>query len=71
LVEAGRAAERQRLALEKSRARDPRALDFGTYRLVDPHNNMVVAYAGPGDYGLGLDDVARRLFERSPRDVPQ
>jgi hypothetical protein len=57
-----RAAERQNLKLEKARVRDPRAIDFGTYRLVSTETNTVVAY-GTGDYGLGLDDVARQLFD--------
>ena len=39
-----RAAKRQGYALRKSRARDPRAMDYGCYMLTDPYtNNMVVA----------------------------
>lgn len=56
-----RAAERQRLKLEKSRARDRRAVDYGTYRLVDPYNNAVVAAGAPGDYGMPLDEIEREL----------
>ncbi len=53
-----RMATRQGLALQKSRRRDPRARDFGTYMLVDPDTNAVVA-AGPDGhgYGLTLDDI--------------
>jgi hypothetical protein len=56
-----RAANRQGLRLEKSRARDPRALTYGTYQLVDPYVNCIVAYATGDGYGLGLDDIAREL----------
>ena len=31
-----RMAERQGVKLQKSRRRDPHALDYGTYRLIDP-----------------------------------
>lgn len=33
-----RAADRQGLTLRKSRTRDPRALDYGLYRIVDNNN---------------------------------
>lgn len=46
-----REAERQGLRLEKSRRRDPRAWDYGTYQLVDPHQNPAVAL-GERQYGL-------------------
>lgn len=60
-----RAAERQGLRLEKSRRRDPRALGYGTYQLVDPYNsNAVVASRLPDGYGLDLDDVEGELNER-------
>lgn len=59
-----RAAERQRIKLEKARMRDPRGIDFGTYRLVDPYTNTVTRADGPGDYGLTLDDVERELGRR-------
>ncbi len=41
---ARRKAERQGLRLEKSRRRDPDALDYGHYHLVDPEHRMV--YSG-------------------------
>ncbi|WIB12910.1 hypothetical protein [Curtobacterium sp. MCPF17_052] len=47
-----RAAERQGLLLKKSRRRDPRAIDYGTYMVVDAATNSLTA--GPG---LTLDDV--------------
>jgi hypothetical protein len=56
------AAERQGLRLEKSRSRDPRALDWGTYRLIDPVANTIVVCGLGRSYGMGLDEVARELF---------
>jgi hypothetical protein len=58
-----RAARRQGLRLEKSRVRDPRATEWGTYHLVDTQTNTLAAYGYQSGYGLGLDDVARVLFE--------
>lgn len=53
-----RAAERQGLRLLKSRRRDPRAIEYGTYMLVDADTNGV-AWSGDHEngYGLDLDDV--------------
>ena len=66
-----RAAERQGLRLQKSRARDPRALGFGTYQLVDADNNFPVWAdwtLGRG-YGLDLTEVADYLFPMN-NDIP-
>lgn len=63
-----RAAERQGLRLEKSRARDPRAVTYRTYQLVDPSTNTIAALGLQGGYGLSLDDVARELRMSSERD---
>jgi hypothetical protein len=53
-----RMAERQGLALKKSRRRDPRAIDYGMYMLVDLHSNNVVAGTeGTGRPNLSLDEV--------------
>ena len=52
-----RAAKRQGRELQKSRARDPRALGFGRWRLVDAATNAVVAGGHPWDYSLTLDEV--------------
>jgi hypothetical protein len=50
-----RMAERQGFRLEKSRRRDPRALDYGTWTIVEPHTNTLVA---GGRYGtMDLDAV--------------
>ena len=58
-----RAAQRQGLALTKSRRRDPRATDYGTYMLVDQQTNAVVASGSQSGYGLSLDDVDKALNE--------
>ena len=39
-------AERRGLHLEKSKRRDPHAVDYGTYQLIDPENNSVVSLGG-------------------------
>lgn len=59
-----RAAQRQGLRLEKSRARDPRAAGYGTYMLVSIDTGGVVFadWAGQGGYGLDLADVANYLW---------
>jgi|1185.fasta_scaffold972006_2 hypothetical protein len=59
-----RMAARQGLRLEKSRTRDWRFPDFGTYRLVDPFNNTVVAYGyTQNGYGMTLDEIKKALSE--------
>jgi len=58
-----RSAKGQGLRLEKSRARDPRAIGYGTYQLVDNRTNSIASSGLQSGYGLGLDDVARFLFE--------
>lgn len=61
-----RAADRQGLTLEKSRLRDPRAIGFGTFRLVDQQTGKVVLSDDPrSGYGVGLHDVARHLYGAS------
>jgi hypothetical protein len=53
-----RMAERQGLYLQKSRRRDPLALDYNGYQLIDPRSNALVfgELAGHG-FGASLDDV--------------
>lgn len=58
-----RMAERQGLRVEKSRRRDPRATDFGTYHLVDVETNTIVAYGLQSGYGLSLDEIEAALNE--------
>jgi hypothetical protein len=57
-----RMAQRQGLMLSKSRRRDPRATDYGTYMLVDSTNGMV-AYGLQSGYGLDLDEIEAALAE--------
>jgi hypothetical protein len=56
-----RMAERQGLRLEKSRRRDERAYDYGTYQLVDPYTNTLVASGHQHGYGLSLDEIEQAL----------
>ena len=53
-------AERQGLRLIKSRRRDPRALDYGGWRIVDTRSNGVVA-GNLRDGGMTLAEVAAYL----------
>jgi hypothetical protein len=56
-----RAARRQGLVLEKSRARDPRAVDFGTYQLRDGSGRVVAKGRTRTAYGLSLDQIEAQL----------
>ena len=62
-----RMAQRQGLRLIKSRRRDPQALDFGSYVLVDIESNSLVF----GDqFGATLDEVAEWLLGRREGQSP-
>lgn len=52
-------AERQGLRLLKSRRRDPRAIDYGAYWLVDVASNGVVL--GDSNVGAPLDQIEAYL----------
>ncbi len=52
------AAKRQGYDIVKSRTRDPRALDYGGYMIVDPYDNTVEAGSG---FSLSIDDVEKWL----------
>lgn len=54
-----RMASRQGLALRKSRRRDPRAYDYGSYWLIDPATNSIAV--GDGNLGMNLDQVEEAL----------
>jgi len=59
-----RMAARQGLRLEKSRRRDRRALDYGTYQLVWIDNNAIAASGGGREgYGMHLDEIETALTE--------
>lgn len=65
-----RAANRQGLVLKRSRARDPNALTYGGYQLVDRERNFLVFGQGPtGGYGADLNEVEEFLTE--PREKRQ
>jgi hypothetical protein len=53
-----RMAERRGLHLEKSRRRDPQAVDYGTYQLIDPGINAVVSIGGGP---LSLDEAEAQI----------
>ena len=57
-----RMAQQQGYRLEKSRTRNPELLAYGTYRIVEPNRNLLVA-GDPnlGSFGLSLDDVEEWL----------
>ncbi|UFS57629.1 hypothetical protein [Subtercola endophyticus] len=56
------AATRQGLQLQKSRLRDPNAIGYGLYRLVDLRTGAVVTSTNlPGGFGCDLDDIEARL----------
>lgn len=54
-----RAAKRQGLELAKSKTRDPRALDYGRWRVLDGQRGEVVA---GDDARMSIDDVERYLL---------
>jgi len=56
-----RMAERQGMQLIKSRRRDPKAIDFGGYMLVDIATNAAVIGGSPYAYSASLEDVERHL----------
>lgn len=47
--------------MEKSRLRDPRAIGYGTYRLVNAATGTLEAYGDPSGYGLSLDQIEEAL----------
>lgn len=55
-----RMANRQQLALVKCPRRDPRAFNYGTYMIVNPFTQTIVAKQGVR-YGLTLDEIERLL----------
>lgn len=63
---ARRRAQRQGLRLERSRSRDPRATDYGTYQLVDVRTNVIESYGLQSGYGLTLEEVEQQLDGGTP-----
>jgi hypothetical protein len=55
-------AQRQGLRLDKSRRRDPNAIEFGGFMLVDPDNNSAVAGSEPFAYSMSAEEVESWLL---------
>src|SRR5438105_1269226 len=62
-----RMAKRQGLQLVRSRRRDPLAVDYGRYMIVDPDSNRSVAGELGGAHAMTIDDVEEWLT--SPDDT--
>jgi hypothetical protein len=61
-VRVRRMARRQGYALVRSRRRDPRAIGFGTYGLLDhDQDEWVICAKGSDGYGLSLERIERWL----------
>jgi len=56
-----RMAERQGYRLQKSRRRDPRAVDYGGFMLIDIGKNFAVFGGNPFAYSASLDDIEHFL----------
>lgn len=52
-----RISERRGFRIEKSRRKDPQAVDFGGYMLIDVRSNAVVLGAGTFPYSATLDEI--------------
>lgn len=57
---ARRAAERRGLRLERSRRRDPKAIGYGQYQLIDVATGIVASRGGAGGW-LTMDQVEAQL----------
>ena len=58
-----RAAKRQGLMLRKSRRRDPQALDYGQFWLIDGRTGVHIF---GGEWGAGIDEIEAHLAEGDP-----
>jgi hypothetical protein len=65
-----RMADRQGLRLMKSRRRDPRAVDYKRYMLVDLATGAVVVGAGVLDRPIWDLDQVEAYLTRAQRDEP-
>lgn len=63
-----RSAQRQGLALHKSRLRDPRAIGYGLFNLSD-ESNRIVAGGDAGGYSMSLDEIEIYLADAQDFDV--
>jgi len=60
-----RMAERQGYALVKSKRRDPRALGYAGFMIVEPYTNTIVYGEIDSDQALTLDQVEAWLTRKS------
>lgn len=58
-----RVAERRGFRLEKSRRRDPNAIDYGGYMLIDAFREAAVLGSAPYAYSSDLDEIEAYLDE--------
>jgi hypothetical protein len=65
-----RAADRQGLRLERSRRRDPRAIDYDRYWLLDLATGDVVAGASPIDRPAWDLDQVETWLTSDPKERP-
>lgn len=56
-----RTAARRGLTLMKCRRRDPLAIGYGTYQLVDSNNHIYACKDNENGYGLTLDEIESAL----------
>lgn len=56
-----RIAERRGMKIEKSRRRDPKAIDFGGYMLIDVSTNAVITGGSPYPYSASIEDIEEHL----------
>jgi len=56
-----RMAERQGLMLQKSKRRDPKAIDFGGYMLIDAATNTAVLGSTSFAFSADLDEIETYL----------
>jgi hypothetical protein len=61
LVRVRRKARVQNLRVDRCRSRNPHALGYGTYRLVDSRTGRLVVTGNHADYGLSLKEVENFL----------
>lgn len=63
-----RMADRQGLALIKSKRRDPRSLDWQRFMIVDKFSNRIVAGELNSPQSLSIDEVEQFLLSPKPRE---
>lgn len=62
-----RVAQRRGLHVEKSRRRDPDAIDYGGYMLIDVATNVAILGGSPYAYSSTLEEIGKYLERPRPR----